>query len=164
MWYIIITFFFLTVTVCILLFSKKKKPNEPFLICPIRGDLRAKKYDIKGDYSEEHQRVRLIKHLLKKGYAKKCFIIEHKIPIGHKGHNTLRVDLVIKKKNRFLIVAEVKKNYNKKNMESAIRHQLIPAMQILNSKYGIYFDGTKKSCLLKKKTDGTIFMRQLTYH
>ena len=39
--------------------------------------------------------VRLIKYLLQKGYPKNQFIIEYSIPIGHKGHNTLRVDLAI---------------------------------------------------------------------
>ncbi|MEG7978990.1 MAG: type I restriction enzyme HsdR N-terminal domain-containing protein [Mollicutes bacterium UO1] len=131
------------------------------MLCPIRGILRAKKYDIGGNYTEEYQRIRLIKYLLaKKGYSKSQFIIEHSIPIGHKGHNTLRVDLVIRQGNNFSVVAEVKKNYTAENRKSAIKHQLIPAMRILNSKYGIYFDGTKKSRLLTRNNDGTLSIRE----
>ncbi|CAI2165515.1 2662_t:CDS:2 [Funneliformis geosporum] len=107
--------------------------------------VRAKKYDTEGNYTEEYQRIRLIRYLLqKKGYPKSYFIIEYAIPIGHKGHNTLRVDLVIKKANQFICVAEVKKGYSEQNRKSAIKHQLIPAMRIVNAKYGIYFDGTPK--------------------
>src|SRR6185295_10513207 len=110
----------------------------------------------RGNYTEEYQRIRLIKYLLQKGHPKSQFIIEYAIPIGHKGHNTLRVDLVIKKEGRFLLVAEVKKNYARPSKVSAIRHQLIPAMRILNSRYGIYFDGTKQSRLLVRKEDGEL--------
>jgi hypothetical protein len=97
-----------------------------------------KKYDAQGRYSEEYQRIRLIIYFLKKGYPKNQFIIEYAIPICHKGHNTLRVDLVIKKENKFICVAEVKKGYTKENMKSAIHHQLVPAMRIVNAKYGVY--------------------------
>jgi hypothetical protein len=137
------------------------------LICPIRGILQAKKYDSKGNYTEEYQRIRLVKYLLaKRGksgervFEKSQFFIEYSIPIGHKGHNTLRVDLVIKQDNNFLVVAEVKKCYTEENRKSAIKHQLIPAMRILNSKYGIYFDGTKKSRLLTRNNDGTLSIRE----
>lgn len=140
---------------------RKKKVDKGLLVCPIRGILRARKYDTKGNFTEEYQRIRLIKYLLQKGYPKNCFVIEYSIPIGHKGHNTLRVDLVIKKDNNFSVVAEVKKNYTKENRNSAIRHQLIPAMRILNSKHGIYFDGTSKSRLLTRNSDGTLSMREL---
>jgi hypothetical protein len=122
--------------------------------------LRTKKYDASGNYSEEYQRIRLIKYLLKKGYSKSQFIIEYAIPIGHKGHNTLRVDLAIKRADKFIIVVEVKKNYTKENKHSAIKHQLIPAMQILNSKYGVYFDGTKQSRLLIRNRDGSLSTRE----
>ena len=138
---------------------EKKRVDEGILICPIRGILRVKKYDNKGYFTEEYQRIRLIRYLLQKGYPKNCFVIEYAIPIGHKGHNTLRVDLVIKKESKFSVVAEVKKNYTPENMKSAIKHQLIPAMQILNSRHGIYFDGTKKSRLLTRNSDGTLSIR-----
>lgn len=138
----------------------KKKIDERVLVCPIRGILRTKKYDTSGNYTEEYQRIRLIKYLLGKGYPKSQFIIEYAIPIGHKGHNTLRVDLVIKGQNRFICVAEVKKGYTKENMNSAIKHQLVPAMRIVNAKYGIYFDGTKKSRLLTRNNDGTLSIRE----
>ncbi|CAG8455967.1 26240_t:CDS:2 [Gigaspora margarita] len=138
----------------------KKRRDKGFLICPIRGVLRARKYDVRGNYTEEYQRIRLIKYLLQKGYPKSQFIIEYAIPIGHKGQNTLRVDLVIKGQNRFICVAEVKKNYTQENMRSAIKHQLIPAMRIVNAKYGVYFDGTKKSRLLSRNNDGTLSIRE----
>ena len=140
--------------------NKKNKIDKDDLVCPIRGVLRVKKYDNEGNYSEEYQRIRLIKHFLKKGYTKNRFIIEYTIPIGHKGRNALRVDLAFKSKNRFFFVAEVKKGYTKENMESAIKHQLIPAMQILNSKYGIYFDGTKKSRLFTRNGNGSLSVKK----
>jgi len=139
---------------------KEKRSDKDFLICPIRGILGARKYDAKGNYTEEYQRIRLIKYLLQKGYPKSQFIIEYAIPIGHKGHNTLRVDLVIKGNNKFICVAEVKKNYSRENMNSAIKHQLVPAMRIVNAKYGVYFDGTKKSRLLTRNMDGTLSIRE----
>src|SRR6185503_9610777 len=118
----------------------KKKIDERVLVCPIRGILRTKKYDTSGNYTEEYQRIRLVRHLLakrgkngEKVFDKRQFIIEYSIPIGHKGHNTLRVDLVIRQGNNFSVVAEVKKCYTEENRKSAIKHQLIPAMQILNS-------------------------------
>jgi hypothetical protein len=54
------------------------------------------------------------------------------------------VDLVVKNQKKFLLVAEIKKTYRKSEMESAIEHQLIPAMILLNSEYGMYFDNRKK--------------------
>jgi hypothetical protein len=127
----------------ILRFILKKKNN--YLICPIRGELKIKKYDSKGILSEEYQRIKLIKHLiLKKGFKKKNIFVEYHIPIGSKGKNSLRVDLVVKNQKKFLLVAEIKKTYRKSEMESAIEHQLIPAMILLNSEYGMYFDNRKK--------------------
>jgi hypothetical protein len=41
-------------------------------------------------------------------------------------------------------------------MKSAINHQLMPALRIVDAKYGIYFDGTKNSRLLTKNYDGAI--------
>jgi len=139
---------------------EERRGDKGFLICPIRGILRARKYDTKGNYTEEYQRIRLIKYLLQKGYPKSQFIIEYAIPIGHKGHNILRVDLVIKGQNNFICVAEVKKGYTEENMRSAIKHQLIPAMRIVNAKYGVYFDGTRKSRLLTRNNDGTLSIRE----
>ena len=145
----------------------KKRVEEGLLVCPIRGLLWTRKYDARGNYTEEYQRIRLIRYLLaKRGkngeklFDKSQFVIEYSIPIGHKGHNSLRVDLVIRKNNNFSVVAEVKKDYSEVNRNSAIKHQLIPAMQILNSKYGIYFDGTRKSCLLVRNSDGTLFVQE----
>jgi hypothetical protein len=136
--------------------NKKIKSSEIFLSCPIRGLLRTRKYDVSGNYTEEYQRIKLIKYLLKKGYDKNQFIIEHSIRIGHKGYNILRVDLAIKKNGKFFLVAEIKKKYTIESMKSAINHQLMPALRIVDAKYGIYFDGTKNSRLLTKNYDGAI--------
>jgi hypothetical protein len=147
------SFFFRTV-------KNEKKNNKGFLFCPIRGFLRTGKYDVSGNYTEEYQRIKLIKYLLKKGYDKNQFIIEHSIRIGHKGHNILRVDLAIKKNGKFFLVAEVKKKYTVESMKSAISHQLMPALRIVDAKYGIYFDGTNKSRLLIKNPDGAISIKK----
>lgn len=119
--------------------------------------MRAKKYDANGNYSEEYQRIKLIKYFLVEGYRQ--IFIEHviKILIGHKGRNSLilKLDLLIKKNNQPFIVAEVKKKYTKRGMISAIEHQLKPAMANTWTKYGIYFDGTEKSHFLIRNEDGT---------
>jgi len=67
----------------------------------------------------------------------------------------IQVDLIIKKGNKILVVAEVKKNYHPKKRRSAIEHQLKPAMDWTNAKFGVYWDGTNKSCLLTWKSDRT---------
>jgi hypothetical protein len=131
------------------------------LRCPIRGLMKVKKYDSNGKYSEEFQRIRLIKYLLLKGYSKKHFLIEYVVNLGYKGRNSLRIDLVVKNKKRFIIVVEVKKVYSKRNKELAIKYQLIPAISLLNSKYGIYYDGTINSCVIIKHADGSFSQRKL---
>lgn len=153
-------FLFLIILTTLIREEEKKKNNKDFLVCPIRGSLRSKKYDVIGNYTEEYQRIRLIKYLLKKGYDKNQFVIEYSIRIGHKGHNTLRVDLAIKKNGKFFLVAEVKKKYTAESMKSAIRHQLMPALRIVDAKYGIYFDGTNKSRLLVKNSNGVISIKK----
>lgn len=157
----------LFLVIIVLIFTKKetanKQKSKKLLTCPLRGKLPTKKYDSKGNYTEEYQRIRLIKYLLAKGYVKERFILEYVIKIGHKGINSLRVDLAIKQVNGFLIVAEIKKNYTKKIKLSAIKHQLIPAMRILNSRYGIYYDGTTNSRLLVKNNDGSLIVKNLNY-
>jgi hypothetical protein len=45
-------------------------------------------------------------------------------------------------------------------MKSAIHHQLVPAMRIVNAKYGVYWDGTRKSRLLTRNSDGTLAVRE----
>lgn len=46
-----------------------------FLTCPIRGILKVRKYDDKGNYVEEYQRIELIKFLLEKGYSSEEILI-----------------------------------------------------------------------------------------
>jgi hypothetical protein len=81
---------------------------------------------------------------------------------GHQGRSKVKilVDLVLKKEGRIWIVIEVKKGYHPEKKKSAIEHQLKPAMSWTGSKYGIYFDGTKKSCLLSRNNDGTLSIRK----
>ncbi|CAI2194987.1 11440_t:CDS:2 [Funneliformis geosporum] len=104
---------------------RKKKISQDILICPIRGVLKRKKYA-----------------------ANEQIIFEYVIRLGRDGHNSLRVDLAVKKNGNFFVVAEVKNN--SRELESAIKHQLLPAMGILNAKHAIYFDGTKKSRVYTK--------------
>jgi hypothetical protein len=140
--------------------TKKKESDKGFLVCPIRGILRVKKYDATGNYSEEYQRIRLITYFLKKGYPKSIFRLEYPLEksFGHQGRSRVKilVDLVLKKEGRIWVVAEVKKGYHPEKKKSAIEHQLKPAMSWTGSKYGIYFDGTKESRLLVRNSDGTI--------
>lgn len=163
---LIILFFFLFFITILVWEEKrdKKKFDKSFLICPIRGALRVKKYDAVGNYSEEYQRIRLIKYFLAKGYSKSSLKCEYPIErsFGCQGRSRVKiqVDLIIKRGEKFLVVVEVKKNYHPKKKKSAIEHQLKPAMEWTNSKYGIYWDGSKHSCLLTKNTNGKISVRQ----
>ncbi|CAJ0747030.1 12934_t:CDS:2 [Entrophospora sp. SA101] len=94
------------------------------------------------------------KILNNRGYEKDQIIFEHVIRIGRDGHNSLRVDLVVSKNRKFFVVVEVKNN--SREIDSAIKHQLIPAMRILNARHGIYFDGTKKSRIYTRNEDGLL--------
>ena len=134
--------------------KSKKKESEGILKCPIRGILRARKYDTKGNYTEEYQRIRLITYFLSRGYSPSAFRVEHPLEksFGHQGHSKVKilVDLVLEKEGQIWIVAEVKKGYRPEKKKSAIEHQLKLAMAWTWSKYGIYFDGTKNSRLLSR--------------
>lgn len=141
------------------LFPKKlEKKASSSLTCPIRGDLKTKKYDIKEGYTEEYKRIVLINFFLKKGFQRSQILVDYSVPLGHKGRRYLRVDLVIrrKKENKFLLVVEVKKKYEKATKQSAIHHQLIPAMLLLRCNNGLYYDGSKHSCYISLKDNGEI--------
>src|SRR3954463_5331878 len=92
--FVTILFLFLLIIILVLIFTKSatKKSISKLIICPLRGS-KIKKYDSKGKYTEEYQRIRLINYLLAKGYLKSQFILEYVIALGHKGTNSLRVDL-----------------------------------------------------------------------
>lgn len=158
-WLVILLSLFIICLIIILVSSarkkeiSKKRDSDDVLICPIRGILKRRKYAANGNYSEEYQTIRLVKWFLKKGYKKEQIIFEHVIRLGRDGHNSLRVDLVIMKNSEFIAVVEVKNN--SREVESAIKHQLLPAMGTLNAKYGIYFDGTKNSRIYTRNNDGT---------
>lgn len=133
-------------------FFCKKKTDES-LMCSIRGELKTKKYDTKGNYTEEYLRVKLIDFFLKNGFSYEQIFVEYAIFFGHKGKNCMRADIVIKEKNSstVLMVVEVKKEYNEKDKNSAINHQLLPSMKLLDCNTGLYFDGTNNSCCLLKR-------------
>ena len=122
-------------------FSNKRLLNH--LVCPIRGTLKKPKYNSQGQYSEEYWTVDLVKRFLRRGYVPEVIVFEKSISLGRDGHNSLRVDLAIRQQEGFLAVAEVKNN--SRELVSAIKYQLIPAMRMLNAKYAIYFDGTSQS-------------------
>ncbi|WP_029512154.1 MULTISPECIES: N-6 DNA methylase [Mesoplasma] len=112
------------------------------LYCPIRGLLNVDEKDKSGlSFTEERQRIELVKFLLnKKKYPKELFQFEYIIKIGT-SNQKLRADLVIwkdEKKEKVEIIAEVKKNG--KHKEKAAILQLEPGKKLLNAKYGIYFD------------------------
>ncbi|WNE41466.1 MAG: hypothetical protein AM1032_000206 [Mycoplasmataceae bacterium] len=135
----------------IIFILKTDRKNE-FLTCPIRGKIGTKIYDEIGEFTEEYHRIKLIKSLLKKGFKKEYFNLNHKIHIGHKGKNFFIPDLVIKRKNgNCFLVVEVKKN--SKNIKEAIEYQLNPARKILSSEYGIYYDGTEKSICFRENKE-----------
>lgn len=142
--------------------KEEKKPSLYFIRCPLRRKW-FKKYDSVGLFTEEYQRIRLINYFLQKGYSPRWFYLEYPLTesFGHQGKSKIKilVDLVIKKEGKVAIVAEIKKGYEAATKFSAIKHQLEPAMRFTNSKYGIYWDGTKESCLLTWKEDRT-FTRQ----
>ncbi|RHZ36369.1 type I restriction enzyme HsdR N-terminal domain-containing protein [endosymbiont GvMRE of Glomus versiforme] len=134
--------------------TREKKLLGNVLVCPIRGRLKRGKYAADGRYSEEYWTIKLVKWFLNRGYEKEQIGFEHVIRIGRDGHNSLRVDLTVKKNGKFFAVVEVKNN--SREIESAIKHQLIPAMRILNARHGIYFDGTKKSRMYTRNEDGSL--------
>ena len=158
-WVILISFIFLILLIILIRWLSKvklpkKKLPDNVLVCPIRGRLKRGKYATNGKYSEEYWTVKLVKWFLSRGYEKEQIGFEYVIRIGRDGHNSLRVDLVVKKNGKFFVVVEVKNS--SREIESAIKHQLIPAMRILNARHGIYFDGTKKSRVYTRNEDGSL--------
>ncbi|KLL02922.1 MAG: hypothetical protein MRECE_37c003 [Mycoplasmataceae bacterium CE_OT135] len=158
-WIILISLIALVLLIILIRWLSKVEPPEKklpdnVLICPIRGRMKRGKYAADGRYTEEYWTVKLVKWFLSRGYEKEQIIFEHVIRIGRDGHNSLRVDLVVSKNRKFFVVVEVKNN--SREIDSAIKHQLIPAMRILNARHGIYFDGTKKSRIYTRNEDGSL--------
>jgi hypothetical protein len=164
-WWIVLVFLlFILIIVFVYLISKKKlykkKISDDILICPVRGVLRRRKYAADGNYSEEYYTIMLVKALLRKGYEIKKSDFEYMIEFGRDGRSRMRVDLVVRKNGKIFAVAEIKNN--SREIESAIKHQLLPAMGTLSTRQGkdvkhaIYFDGTKKSRIYTKNSDGTL--------
>jgi hypothetical protein len=132
----------------IIFFLRTDEKNN-FLYCPIRGRIGTKIYDELGDFTEEYHRINLVNFFLKKGFPNNSINLNYRIRIGHKGKNFFIPDIVITRNDgTFFLVGEIKK-YSK-DIRSAINHQLNPAMKILNSDYGIYYDGTKNSTFFSK--------------
>lgn len=142
-------FLFLVITIIINLLKKQNRRENLYLYCPIRGRIGTKKYDESGFFTEEYYRIKLIKSIINAGFSPKNLDLNYRIRVGHGGKNLIIPDIVIKKNNgKFFAVFEVKKN--PKYMKNAILYQLEPAMRILNSDYGVYFDGTKKSTIIRR--------------
>lgn len=120
-----------------------------FLHCPIRGQIGTRIYDDYGNFTEEYHRINLVKAFLKKGFPRESLKLNHRIHIGHKGRNFFIPDLVVtSSRGHFFLVSEIKKFSS--GIQSAIDHQLNPAMKILGAEYGIYYDGTKNSTFFLK--------------
>jgi type I restriction enzyme M protein len=65
------------------------------LICPIRGPLNVNERSKDGlSFTEERQRIELVRFLLSKGYTKELFEFEYNIKFGS-SKRYLRADLVI---------------------------------------------------------------------
>lgn len=161
---------FLVVVILIIVLTRsvskekiQKKISDTILICPVRGVLKRKKYAANGNYSEEYYTIKLVKFFLRKGYKIEEKDFEYSIKFGRDGHSLMRVDLVVRVNDKIFVVAEVKNN--SREVESAIKHQLLPAMGTLSARQGkdvkhaIYFDGTKKSRIYTKNSDGTLTWR-----
>jgi len=172
-WLIVLLFFcFLVALIIIITRSvseevvRKKKLSDNILICPIRGRLKRGKYATNGNYSEEYYTIKLVKALLRKGYEIKENDFEYEVRSGRDGHHRMRVDLIVRKNGKIFAVAEVKNN--SREIESAIKHQLLPAMGTLSVlqgqdvKHAIYFDGTKKSRIYTKNSDGTLTWKPIS--
>lgn len=132
-----------------IIFFLKTDKNNIFLYCPIRGRVGTKIYDELGNFTEEYHRINLINFFLKKGFPSDSINLNYRIRIGHKGRNFFIPDIVITRNNgTFFLVGEIKKYST--DIRSAIDHQLNPAMRILNSDYGVYYDGTNNSTFFLK--------------
>lgn len=112
-----------------------------YLKCPIRGELKIKKYDAKGNYSEEYWRIELIKFLLDKGYQKVEIKVEYTVKIGNPERDRLIADVCVFKNDLVYIVGEVKKHKDSKS--NAVEHQLKPATDLTKAEYSVYFDGSE---------------------
>ncbi|MCE8162679.1 MAG: type I restriction enzyme HsdR N-terminal domain-containing protein [Candidatus Moeniiplasma glomeromycotorum] len=143
--------------------TEEKKPEGRFIFCPLRQK-HFLKHDSQGQFTEEFQRIRLINYFLKKGYSRSALRLEYPIEkyFGHKGQSKVKilVDLVVWREGKFWVVAEVKKSYRWEWKKSALEHQLKPAMDWTKSKYGIYWDGSEKSCCLVREEDGSLRMER----
>ena len=132
-----------------IIFQIRTDGKNETLNCPVRGSLATRVYDSVGNFTEEYHRIKIIKQLLKSGFSQHHMNLHHRIQIGHKGKNSFIPDLVIRNKSEkgYFLVLEVKKDPSK--MKEAILYQLNPAIRILSSQYGIYYDGSKGSSCFK---------------
>jgi type I restriction enzyme M protein len=132
-----------------------------------------KALDVKGAYSEEWYRARMVWSLVESGmFPKENICVELRFPKGSEGNSGLEVDLVIFKnkewknyfekwnkkdalpsslKEQILVVMEAKKLNGKQ--ETAISKQLFPAMAEYIGDYifGVYFDNQEDLLIFKKE-------------
>lgn len=146
---IIFLFLFFVLDKIIQSIINRRSGENYFLTCPIRGKIGTKKRDERGFFTEEYYRIMLTESIIKAGFPLKSIDLNYRIRVGHGGKNLIIPDIVLKRRNgKAFAVFEVKKNSN--HIKSAIIHQLEPSMRILESDYGAYFDGTKKSIVIRR--------------
>ena len=145
---------------------------NPILHCPIRGKLKVPTRAKDGlTFTEEKHRIDCIKYLLALGYPKNRIKTETVVlNFGHKGHNSLRADIVVyncavseldaltseQQRSRINLIAEIKRN--NKSAKSAKEDQLKPALALVQKKsvLGIYWDDIEQSLFFKEDSDGQI--------
>jgi len=143
------------------------------LVCPIRGDLKAEYFAKDGlTVSEEARRIDCINYLLSKGYPSEHIecettIIKH---IGNSGKNSLRADITIYEKPKYIInslpheekikqiilVGEIKRESKSKG--SAVKHQLEPALRQIDRPevYGVYWDDINRHLYIKQTKNNQV--------
>ena len=121
---------------------------NPVLHCPIRGKLKILTKAKDGlTFTEEKLRIDCIKHLLALGYPKDRIKTETVVlRFGHKGHNSLRADIVVyncqidaleglspeQQRAKIGLIAEIKRD--NKSAKSAKEDQLKPALALVQKK------------------------------
>jgi type I restriction enzyme M protein len=146
---------------------------SPILHCPIRGKLKASAKAKDGPtFTEEKLRIDCIKYLLARGYPKDWIKTETVVlQFGHKGHNSLRADIVVyscaiinlvglspeQQRAKIILIAEIKRD--NKSAKSAKEEQLKPALALVQKKsvLGIYWDDIEQSLFFKEDKGGQIF-------
>ena len=142
--------------------SSAKKPNFLYY-CPIRGKLDSGR-------KEDEFVIECLKHLIEqKNIPKENIAIDKVLKnIGSKGKNFIKPDITVFDRPKqeaiqsnkvdtdsVLYVAEIK--VDPKNKESAVHHQLLPAMDLCkNVEWGIYWDASTRLAITKDRKEFSI--------